>query len=133
MATEGIEGLHIETRNYGATAAFWASLGYKNVFETDHGSGTWEHPNGGPYLFISEQHDEDLRFTPLLKVADAEQFDPGRAVQYVIPFRPEHWGVMGAVIADPDGRNVGLQAPLPAGTTAPNADEHHREKYGSTH
>ena len=25
MATEGIQGLHVETRNYGATAAFWAA------------------------------------------------------------------------------------------------------------
>ena len=28
MATEGFEGYYIETRNYGATAAFWASMGF---------------------------------------------------------------------------------------------------------
>ena len=60
MATEGFEGFYVETRNYGATAAFWASLGFKNVFETDHGSGQWLHPAGGPYVFINEQHDADL-------------------------------------------------------------------------
>jgi hypothetical protein len=51
VATEGIQGLHVETRNYGATAAFWASLGFKSTFETDHGSGQWVHPAGGPYVF----------------------------------------------------------------------------------
>ena len=44
MATEGIEGLYIETRNYGATASFWASLGFTSAFETDHGSGQWIDP-----------------------------------------------------------------------------------------
>ena len=46
MATDGIEGLYVETRNYGATAAFWSSLGFKSVFETDHSSGHWVHPAG---------------------------------------------------------------------------------------
>ncbi len=133
MATEGIEGLSIRTRNYGATAAFWASLGYKNTYETDHGSGRWEHPSGGPWLFIQEQHEAELTLVPILKVPDAEAFRPDRPAEFVEPFHPEHWGVMSAVIADPDGRRVGLQAPLPSGTTAPDADEHHREKYGSTH
>ena len=59
MATEGIQGLHVETRNYGATAAFWASLGFENTFETDHGSGHWVHPAGGPYVFIREQRDTE--------------------------------------------------------------------------
>ena len=36
MATNGIEGIYMETRNYGATAAFWASLGFTSVFETGH-------------------------------------------------------------------------------------------------
>jgi hypothetical protein len=131
VATEGIEGLSISTRNYGATAAFWASLGYKNVFETDHGSGTWEHPNGGPYVFIQEKHDGDLEWTPMLRVADAAAFSPNRDVTFDEPFHPEHWGVMSAAILDPDGRRIGLQAPLPEGVSAPDADQHHLEKYGS--
>jgi hypothetical protein len=44
VTTDGIKGLHVETRNYGATATFWASLGFKSSFETDHGSGQWVHP-----------------------------------------------------------------------------------------
>lgn len=131
MASEGIAALYIETRNYGATAAFWASLGFKNVFETDHGSGSWEHPAGGPYVFISEQHDTDLKFEPVLTVADAAGFAPERRPDFAEHFHPEHWGVMSAAVLDPDGRRVALQAPLPEGVTAPDADEHHKEKYGS--
>ena len=55
MATEGIEGYYVMTRNYGATASFWRSLGFESVFETDHGSGQWVNPAGGPYVFIDEQ------------------------------------------------------------------------------
>ena len=35
-----------------------------------------------------------------------------------------------AVVLDPDGRNVSLQAPLPSDTEAPDAEAHHAEKYG---
>ena len=35
-----------------------------------------------------------------------------------------------AIVRDPDGRNVSLQAPLPEGADAPDADAHHAEKYG---
>ena len=130
MATEGVEGLYIETRTYGATAAFWQSLGFTSVFETDHGSGQWVHPAGGPYVFINEQHGADLETHPILRVADANAFSPDRAVDYVLPFTPQHWGVVEAVVRDPDGRNVSLQAPVPDGMTAPDADEHHAAKYG---
>ncbi|OAI40691.1 hypothetical protein AYO38_05405 [bacterium SCGC AG-212-C10] len=125
MATEGIEGFYIETRNYGATGAFWASLGYAAVFETDHGSGQWEHPAGGPYLFIAEQHEGELETHPILRVADAGAFAPQRPVDFVHPFEPRHWAAMEAVIRDPDGRNVSLQAPLPEGVAVPHSDHHH--------
>lgn len=130
MATDGITGLYIETRNYGATAAFWASLGYTSLFETDHGSGQWVHPAGGPYVFIAEQLDHELETHPVLAVADAASFAPTRAVDYARPFTPQHWGVTEALVRDPDGRVVSLQAPLPAGADGPDAHEHHAEKYG---
>jgi len=38
---------------------------------------------------------------------------------------------MEAWLRDPDGRNVSLQAPLPAGVAAPDATRHHLEKYGA--
>jgi hypothetical protein len=130
VATEGFEGFYIETRNYGATAAFWGSLGFEHVFETDHGSGQWEHPAGGPYVFINEQHDGALETHPILRVADSTAFAPDRLADFAQPFRPQHWGVVEALVRDPDGRNVSLQAPLPEGIAAPDADARQQENYG---
>jgi hypothetical protein len=129
MATEGIEGFYVGTRNYGATAAFWGSLGWKAVFETGHGSGQFEHPNGGPWVFIDENV-EGPETHPVLQVADAASFSPGRDLDYIQPFTPEHWGTTMAMVRDPDGRIVSLQAPVPDGVAAPDADAHHTEKYG---
>jgi hypothetical protein len=111
MATEGIEGFYVETHNYGATAAFWQSLGYRAAFETDHASGHWEHPNGGPYLFIAERHDAVLRTYPVLRVASAETFSTDRPLEFERGFEPQHWGVFEAIALDPDGRPLSLQAP----------------------
>ena len=130
MATEGFEGFYIETRNYGATGAFWASLGFENVFETGHGSGQWQHHSGGPYVFVNEQLDTPLETHPILRVADSTAFAPDRGPDFVTPFTPQHWGVVEAIIRDPDGRGVSLQAPVPDGVTAPDTDTHHKAKYG---
>ena len=115
MTTEGFEGFYLETRNYGATAAFWSSLGFDMVLETDHGSGQWAHPGGGPFVFIAEQLDRDLVTYPILRVADAAAFDPPRAPEYTQPFTPQHWGALEAMVLDPDGRPVSLQAPMADG------------------
>ena len=132
MATDGFVGFYIETRNYGSTASFWRSLGFQNQFETDHGSGQWVHPTGGPYIFIAERADPDhaLVTQPVLGVADSTKFNPTRPPDYAQNFEPQHWGAVEAIIRDPDGRPISLQAPLPPGTTAPNADDHHEQKYG---
>lgn len=131
MSTEGFQGLYVETRNYGATAAFWASMGFTNVFETDHGSGQWEHPAGGPYVFINEQHEGELETHPILAVTDADAFAPERKAEFAMPFTPQHWNVLEAHVRDPDGRIVSLQAPVPEGLQASDAaDAHHRERYG---
>jgi hypothetical protein len=132
MATEGFEGFYVETRNYGATAAFWASLGFANVFETDHGSGQWAHPAGGPYVFINEQHEGGLETHPILGVADATTFRPDRTPDFAQQFTPQHWGVVEALLRDPDGRNVSLQAPIPDGVVVLDAEQHHHQKYGTT-
>jgi hypothetical protein len=121
----------VETRNYGATAAFWMSLGFEKVFETDHHSGQFVHPLGGPYVFINEQQGDELETHPILLVADAAGFAPERAPDYAEPFAPQHWGMLQALIRDPDGRQVSLQAPIPEGEVAPDAAAHHREVYGS--
>lgn len=130
MATEGFVGFYVETRNYGATAAFWSALGYQNAFETDHGSGQWEHPSGGPYVFIAEQLDAPLETHPILWVGDPEAFAPGRAIHFERTFTPQHWGVVEALVRDSDGRVVSLQGPLAEGDDPLDADDHHKQKYG---
>jgi hypothetical protein len=112
------------------TAAFWKSLGYQPAFESDHASGQWVNPAGGPYVFIDEQQGEELETHPILRVPEAEAFSPDRPLDLVHGFEPQHWGVVEAVVRDPDGRPVSLQAPLPSGTGAPDADAHHAERYG---
>lgn len=126
MATDGIEGIYIETRNYGATAAFWRSLGWEAEFETDHASGQWRHAGGGPYLFIAERQgpEELVGLQPILTVADSATFAPTRAPEWAADWEPQHWGVVAARLRDPDGREVGLHAPLPEGVEAP-AEAHH--------
>ncbi len=133
MASSGFQGFYYETRDYAATAAFWASMGFEVVFETDHHSGQWRHPSGGPYVFINQQNEErSLESHPILHVADATSFDPEPAPPMVRLFTAQHWAVTEAIIRDPDGRNVSLQAPLPDGETTVDTDAHHEAKYGSS-
>lgn len=112
MATQGIKGLLVETRDYQATKTFWTSMGFQNVFETDHGSGQFVHPGGGPYVFVN-QVGQGVTPTlhPILGVADAEAFAPEPAPTFNKPFAAEHWGTMHALLRDPDGRNVAVDAP----------------------
>lgn len=53
MTTEGIEGIYVETHNWGRTARFFRELGFAIEFETDHGSGMLR-CGDGPYLFVEE-------------------------------------------------------------------------------
>lgn len=116
MATEGFLGFYIETHDYPAAAAFWRSMGFEASVETDHHSGQWVHPNGGPYVFINEQDEShELRTHPILRVVDACEFAPQPAPRTVQPFTPQHWAVTESIVSDPDGRDVSLQAPLPEG------------------
>ncbi len=114
MKTEGIEGWLIETHNWGKTVAFWQGLGYVLEFETDHHSGQLRHPAGGPYLFIAERpHTQALRIVPAVAVQAAEQFKPPASAVVVQPFEKQHWPALQMLLEDPDGRQVGVHAPLP--------------------
>ena len=67
MSSTGIEGLYIETHNWGKTVAFWTALGFELEFETDHHSGQLRHPAGGPFLFVAERpEDHELELQPIL-------------------------------------------------------------------
>jgi peptide chain release factor 1 len=67
----------------------WTALGYENVFTTDHNSGQFTHPAGGPYLFVNELPTGELTTHPILKVADHTKFAPNGNVNccWRIPFR----------------------------------------------
>lgn len=115
METDGIEGLIIETYNWGKTVAFWQGLGYKLEFETGHHSGRLRHPRGGPYIFVAERpRDRALQLVPVFAVGDAARFSPPSAGTVVRPFEPQHWHVLEMLLADPDGRPLSVQAPLQA-------------------
>lgn len=112
MTTTGVIGIYMETHDYGAAASMWASLGFTNLMETDHSSGQWIHPEGGPYLFIKQvEADEEPRLTPILGVADPASFAPDPPPVFLKEFVSEHWGTMYAEIRDPDGRPVALEGP----------------------
>ncbi len=118
MSSNGIEGLFIETHNWGKTVAFWKSLGYDVEFETDHHSGMMRHPHGGPYLFIAERPPgQVLTVQPVIAVDDAVRFTPPSAGTVVRPFEAQHWQVLEMLLDDPDGRRLSVQAPLPAAKT----------------
>ena len=72
MQSDGIEGLLVETHNWGKTVAFWQGLGYELEFETDHHSGQLRHPRGGPYIFVAERPPHQaLKVVLAIGVADA--------------------------------------------------------------
>lgn len=109
-ATKGIEGLLIETHNWGKTVAFWKSLGYELEFETDHRSGRLRHPAGGPWLFIAERPPEHaLQIVPGLTVESAEAFAPPTSGTVKRPFVKEHWGALQMLLGDPDGREIAIE------------------------
>ncbi len=111
MATEGIEGVYVETHNWGKTAKFLQSLGFDVEFSTEHGSGMFRNGDG-PYLFVEEQpEDHELQVQMLLRVADADACNPGPPAEVVRPFEDTHYGTREMHVRDPDGRIWSLQAP----------------------
>jgi methyltransferase (TIGR00027 family) len=114
METEGIQGLLVETHNWGKAVAFWQGLGYQLEFETDHHSGQLRHPRGGPFLFIAERPPhQPLKLVPMIAVTEAARFSPPSAGTVLRPFEPQHWQALEMLLADPDGRELSVQAPLP--------------------
>lgn len=114
MTTQGFAHVYLETRNWGRSVAFWRSLGFEPEFETDHGSGALKPPAGGPYIFVAEQAPEDPLATALyLSVEQAGPLPDG--VEVVVDWTATHWGTQVAVVRDPDGRELRLEAPATAG------------------
>ena len=112
MSTEGIEGVFLETRNWGKAAKFFQALGFEVEFSTGHGSGLLRNGDG-PYVFIEEvPEDREPQTQIVLKVADADAFRPDPAVEVVAPFEHTHYGTRQMTVRDPDGRLWSLQAPV---------------------
>lgn len=110
MATEGIEAIYIETRNWGRAAKFFQELGYELEFATDHNSGMLRNGHS-PYLFIAEiPEDREPSLQIVLKTAKEDvSLDP--VVEVVTPFQDTHYGAREMTVRDPDGRQWILQAP----------------------
>jgi hypothetical protein len=85
MTTKGIEGHLIETHNWRKIVAFWKSLGYEVELETDH---------------------------PSSKLRHLASFEPPTSGKAKRPFIKEHWGVLQMLVADPDGREIAIEASL---------------------
>ena len=119
MKTKGIDGILIETHNWGKTVAFWRDLGYEVEFETDHNSGRLRHPGGGPYLFVAERPEgHSLRMALNVSVEDSGRFTAPQSGTVVQPFEEQHWSALQMLLADPDGREIAVEAPLPTQVAA---------------
>jgi hypothetical protein len=113
MKTEGIDGILIETHNWGRSAAFWQDLGYVIEFETDHHSGRLRHPSGGPYIFIAERpEDHPLQIVLGVSISDAADCSLPRGSTVTQPFEEQHWPALQMLLADPDGRQLAVEAPI---------------------
>jgi hypothetical protein len=113
MATEGVEGVYLETHNWGKTAKFLQTLGFDLEFSSDDGSGVLRNPDGGPYLVVREvPEDQQPEIQVVLRVADAQAFRPGPSVEVVSQFEETHYGTHRMTVADPDGRNWAIEAPV---------------------
>jgi uncharacterized glyoxalase superfamily protein PhnB len=111
MGTEGFEAVYLETHNWGKSAKFFQSLGFKLDFETDHNSGALKN-DSGPYVFIAEvPEDQPTGMQLVLKVSDADKFQVDAGVEVVSPFEETHHGAKEMTVRDPDGRTWILQEP----------------------
>ncbi|WP_028926208.1 VOC family protein [Pseudonocardia acaciae] len=111
MATEGVEGVYLETHNWGKTAGFLKALGYEVEFTSEGGSSMVRNAAGGPYLIVAEVPEHRTpQVQLLLKVADADAFKAD--VDVVTEFEETHYGTREMTVRDPDGRIWSLQAPL---------------------
>ncbi|GLY77491.1 VOC family protein [Actinoallomurus iriomotensis] len=111
MATEGLDAVFLETRNWGKTARFFQALGFELEISAGDGSGVFR--NGeGPYLVVAEiPEDREPQMQVALKVSDADEFRHDPAVEVVTPFEDTHYGTREMTVRDPDGRVWSLQAP----------------------
>ncbi|WP_027941208.1 glyoxalase [Amycolatopsis taiwanensis] len=111
MATEGIEAVFLETRNWGKTAKFFQALGFELELSAGDGSGVFRNGEGPYFVVVEIPEDREPGVQIALKVPDADGFRPDPAVEVVTPFEETHYGTREMTVRDPDGRIWSLQAP----------------------
>ena len=110
MRVTGVGHLYLETHDWARAVAFWESLGFTVEFATDHGSGALRAPDGGTYVFLAEQpRERPLGEAIYLSATEAADFPSGTDVKFA--WEPTHWGTRVAVLRDPDGREIRVEAP----------------------
>ncbi|MDT7745508.1 MAG: hypothetical protein QOE59_4586 [Actinomycetota bacterium] len=110
-AVDGITAVFLETHNWGRSARFFTRLGFELDFETDHRSGQF-HAADGPTVFVAEvPEDRPTGAQLVLRIPDADAFDPDPGLEVVSPFEDTHYGTREMVVRDPDGRTWTIQAP----------------------
>jgi hypothetical protein len=110
MATAGIEGVFVETHNWGRAAKFFQALGFEVEFSSGDTSRVLRNGDG-PYVVLAEVPESRKPETHvILAVADADAFSPDPVVEVVTPFE-EHHGTKLMTVRDPDGRVWSIQAP----------------------
>ncbi|NXY95025.1 VOC family protein [Streptomyces sp. BR123] len=111
MTTEGIEGVYLETHNWGKAAKFLQALGYSVEFSTEEGSGMLRNGAGAYVLLAEIPEDQKPEAQVVLRVADAAGFNADPSLDVVQPFEDTHYGTQEMKVRDPDGRIWSLQAP----------------------
>ena len=115
MSTNGINGLIVDTHNWGKSVAFWRELGYHL-----EDSLVLRHPAGGPFIYLIEQPpNEPIEIRPIVAIDDAATFSAPAVGIIDRGFEPQHWGVSEMLLLDPDQRGVSVQAPLAPGAEVP--------------
>lgn len=111
MPVEGVEGVYLETHNWGKTAKFLQTLGYSLEFASDEGSSMFRRGDS-PYLVVQEVPENQPPQTQvILKVLDADAFHSGADLEVVTAFEETHYNTREMAVRDPDGRIWSLQAP----------------------
>src|ERR1051325_1115348 len=104
MSTDGIEGVYLETHNWGKAAKFLQALGYQVEFSTEDGSGMLRNGDG-PYLLLAEiPADQQPQSQVVLRLADPDAFPQDPSLDVVSPLEETHYGTREMKLRDPDGR-----------------------------
>ena len=115
MNSNGIDGLIVDTHNWGKSVAFWRELGYEL-----EDSLVLRHPVGGPFIYLIEQpQTQSLEIRPIVAVDDAATFTPPTMSTIERGFEPQHWRVSEMLLLGPDRMRLSIQAPLSPGVQVP--------------